>query len=195
VIDPYYHHGVDPRTPIEDAAGGFRFGRPVSRAGDEGNRPLTSGFARREGRMMKRSHLALAVAIAAGIGAMTLAGDDAPDKGKPTVKQLSTTDIAENVDGKKSKAATVEVTLEPGQAGTPHRHPGPVFGYVLGGEYEWAIDDNPAKTLKAGDTFYEPTGCLHRVSKNAGKTKTRVLAVLLVPQDTKELSIPEKPAK
>jgi len=33
------------------------------------------------------------------------------------------------------------------------------------------------------------------VSKNAGKTKARVLAVLLVPQDAKELSIPEKPAK
>jgi quercetin dioxygenase-like cupin family protein len=145
--------------------------------------------------MMKRSHLALAVAVAAGIGAMTLAEDDAPDKGKPTVKPLSTTDIAEKVDGKKSKAATVEVTLEPGQAGTPHRHPGPVFGYVLEGEYEWAIDDIPAKTLKAGDTFYEPTGCLHRVSRNAGKTKARVLAVLLVPQDAKGLSIPEKPSK
>jgi quercetin dioxygenase-like cupin family protein len=145
--------------------------------------------------MMKRSRLALAVAIAVGIGAMTLAGDDAPDKGKPAVKPLSTTDIAEKVDGKKSKATTVEVTLEPGQAGTPHRHPGPVFGYVLEGEYEWAIDDRPAKTLKAGDTFYEPTGCLHRVSKNAGKKKARVLAVLLVPHDAKELSIPEKPAK
>jgi hypothetical protein len=23
-------------------------------------------------------------------------------------------------------------------------------------------DDNPIRTLKAGDTFYEPTGCLHR---------------------------------
>jgi quercetin dioxygenase-like cupin family protein len=143
---------------------------------------------------MKRSKLALAVAIAAGIGAMTPAGDDAPHKGNPTVKTLSTRDIAELVDGKKSKAATVEVTLEPGQASKPHRHPGPVFGYVLEGEYEWAIDDTPAKTLKVGDTFYEPTGCLHRVSKNAGKTKTRVLAVLLLPQDAKELSILEKPA-
>ena len=144
---------------------------------------------------MKRPHLALAVAIALGIGAMTLAGDDPPDKGRPTVKPLSTNDIAEKVDGKKSKVSTVEVTLEPGQASTPHRHPGPVFGYVLEGEYEWAIDDNPAKTLKAGETFYEPTGCLHRVSRNAGKAKARVLAVLLVPQDAKELSVPEKPSK
>ena len=54
----------------------------------------------------------------------------------------------------------------PGEASAQHRHPGPVFGYVIEGEYEWAIDDNKAKVLKAGDTFYEPTGCLHRVSKN-----------------------------
>jgi quercetin dioxygenase-like cupin family protein len=86
----------------------------------------------------------------------------------------------------------VEVTLEPGQAGKPHRHAGPVIGYVLEGEYEWAIDDQPAKTLKAGDTFYEPTGCLHRVSKNpAAKGNTRVLAVVLHPRDARQITIPE----
>ena len=146
--------------------------------------------------MMRRSHLALAVAAAAGIGAMTLAGGDAPDKGRPTVKVVSTSDIAEKVDGKKAKAATVEVTLEPGQAGTPHRHPGPVFGYVLEGEYEWAIDDNPTRTLKVGDTFYEPTGCLHRVSRNPSKEgKTRILAVVLHPADVADVVIPLKNEK
>jgi quercetin dioxygenase-like cupin family protein len=134
----------------------------------------------------------LALLVVAGITGMTL-GDDAPDKGKPKVTTLSATDIAEQVEGKKVKATTVEVTLEPGQAGIPHRHPGPVFGYILEGEYEWAIDDQPVKKLKVGDTFYEPTMCLHRVSKNpSDKTKTRVLAVLLLPRDAKELSIPEK---
>jgi quercetin dioxygenase-like cupin family protein len=67
-----------------------------------------------------------------------------------------------------------------------------VFGYVLEGEYEWAIDDKPAKTLKAGNTFYEPTGCLHRVSKNpSDRNKARVLAVVLHPPDAKQLAIPE----
>jgi quercetin dioxygenase-like cupin family protein len=145
---------------------------------------------------MKRPHLVLTLALTAGLGTMTLAGDDAPDKGRPKVKTLSASDIVEKLDGKKAKATTVEVTLEPGQAGTPHRHPGPVFGYVIEGEYEWAIDDQPAKMLKAGDTFYEPTKCLHRVSRNPSKkTRTRVLAVLLHPQDVKDLVIPEKPAK
>src|SRR5438045_8130971 len=84
------------------------------------------------------------------------------------------------IDGKKAKATTVEVTLGPGEASAPHRHPGPAFGYVLEGKYEWAIDDKPAKVLKVGDTFYEPTGCLHRVSKNPSKEgRTRILAVVL----------------
>ena len=129
--------------------------------------------------------------LALVICGLALAAHDEPDKGKPKVTALSENDIAEKLDGKKAKATTVEVTLEPGQASMPHRHPGPVFGYVIEGEYEWAIDDRPAKTLKAGDTFYEPTGCLHRVSKNPGNTKTRVLAVLLHPQDSKQISTPE----
>jgi quercetin dioxygenase-like cupin family protein len=145
---------------------------------------------------MKKSHLSLALIIAAGIGAMTPAGDEPADKGKPTRKTLSERDIAEKLDGKKAKATTVELTLDPGQASAPHRHPGPVFGYVLEGEYEWAIDDQHAKTLKAGDTFYEPTGCLHRVSKNpSDKARARVLAVVLHPSDAKDIAIPEKPAK
>ena len=137
---------------------------------------------------MKRTFASLAVLVIAGLA---LAAHDEADKGKPKVTTLSQKDIAEKVDGRRARATTVEVTLEPGQASTPHRHPGPVFGYVLEGAYEWAIDDQPAKALNAGDTFYEPTGCLHRVSKNPGKTRTRVLAVVLHPHDATQISTPE----
>jgi quercetin dioxygenase-like cupin family protein len=140
---------------------------------------------------MVRTSFAILVGAFALAG-MTLARHDGHDKGKPRAKTLSAADIVEKIDGKKAKATTVEVTLEPGQASAPHRHPGPVFGYVLEGEYEWAIDDKPAKTLRAGDTFYEPTGCLHRVSKNpSDKNRTRVLAVVLHPHDAKQISTPE----
>jgi quercetin dioxygenase-like cupin family protein len=122
---------------------------------------------------------------------LTLAAHD--DHGTGKVKVLSQREIMEKLDGKKTKATMVEVVLQPGQSGAPHRHPGPVFGYVLEGEYEWAIDDNPAQTLKVGDTFYEPTSCLHRVSKNPGKKGiSRVLAVVLHPSDAKEIVLPEK---
>jgi quercetin dioxygenase-like cupin family protein len=106
-------------------------------------------------------------------------------------KVVSATDITEKFDGKELKATVVEVSLEPGQQSAPHRHPGPVFGYVLEGEYEHAINDDPPKVLKAGETFYEPGGCLHRVAKNPGEVKTRVLATIVHPRDAKSISTPE----
>jgi quercetin dioxygenase-like cupin family protein len=133
----------------------------------------------------------LTAGIVVGIGGMTLTADEGNHKSP--AKVIAEKEIAEKIDGKESKATTVEVTLEPGQSSPPHRHPGPVFGYVLAGEYEWAINDQPARRLQAGDTFYEPTMSLHRVSRNPSeKGKTRVLAVLLVPRDAKHISIPEK---
>ena len=80
-------------------------------------------------------------------------------KGQVKVTQLSQRDIIEKLDGKDASATVYEVTFEPGQKDTPHRHAGPVFGYVLEGEYEHAINDEPVKNYKAGDTFYEPSGC------------------------------------
>src|SRR4051812_20267333 len=136
------------------------------------------------------THRALIVAVGVVLGAvgMTAARHDEKREG---VKPLAVREIAEKLDGKEATATAVEVTLEPGQAGDSHRHPGPAFGYVLEGEYEWAIDDQPAKVLKAGETFYEPGGCLHRVSRNPGKVKMRMLAWVLHPRDAKDLVIPE----
>ena len=99
---------------------------------------------------MRRTLLALTI-VAGAVGGMSLANHGENGKG---VKTLSQNDITEKVDGKKSKATMVEVTLGPGESDAPHRHPGPGFGYVLEGEYEWAIDNNKAKILKVGDTFY-----------------------------------------
>jgi quercetin dioxygenase-like cupin family protein len=142
---------------------------------------------------MTRLTLVVAAGIVLAAGGLIAARHD---EKHDAVRTLAVRDIAEKVDGKKAKATTVEVTLGPGEASAPHRHPGPAFGYVLEGEYEWAIDDNPAKVLKVGDTFYEPTGCLHRVSKNPSKEgKTRILAVVLHPADVKDIVIPEKDKK
>ena len=139
---------------------------------------------------MRRSLLALALGAIA-VGGMALARHD--EQGKENVKVLSQKEITEKLDGNKAKATTVEVTLGPGESDAPHRHPGPGFGYILEGEYEWAIDDNPAKILKVGDTFYEPTGCLHGVGRNPSKkNKARFIAVVLHPEDAKDIVIPEK---
>ena len=141
---------------------------------------------------MRRTLLVIIMSALAA-GGMTPAQHGGHGKGGVQVKLLSQKDISEKLDGKKAKATMVEVTLAPGEGEAAHRHPGPAFGYVLEGEYEWAVDDNKPKILKAGDTFYEPTGCLHGVGRNPSKkNKARFIAIVLHPEDAKDIVIPEK---
>ena len=105
---------------------------------------------------------------------------------------LSAVDVGEELNGKQARATTQEVTFEPGAASAPHRHPGPVFGYVLEGELEFQAGDAPARRLRAGDTFYEPAMVLHAVARNpSDKVRTRVLAVIIHPRESKALVVPE----
>jgi quercetin dioxygenase-like cupin family protein len=141
-----------------------------------------------------RTFHALAVCVAIGVGGMTLAQHTGKDPVKVT--ELSQRDIIEKLDGKDAGATVVEVTFEPGEKDLSHRHAGPVFGYVLEGEYEHAINDEPVKTYKAGETFYEPSGAVHRVARNpSGKTRTRLLAVILHPRNDKNVTVAEKGKK
>ena len=137
---------------------------------------------------MSRSVLLLAAGFAVGAGMLKAAHHHEDGE---QVKVLSATEIGEKLDGKEATATIVEVTIEPGQSGLPHRHPGSAIGYVVEGEYELGIDDQPTKVITAGETFYEPAGCLHRVSRNPGDVKTRLIAVVLHPRDAKEIAVPE----
>ncbi|QDV33428.1 cupin domain-containing protein [Tautonia plasticadhaerens] len=137
---------------------------------------------------MARAALVLIVGILGVVGIAAARHDEDGE----SVRPVAAYDIAEMLDGKETTASVVEVTIEPGQAGLSHRHPGPGLGYVLEGEYEWAIDDQPAMILEAGETFYEPAGCLHRVSRNPGTVRTRLLAWVLHPRGVKDIAVPVK---
>ena len=141
-----------------------------------------------------RTCLLLTVLTALGVGGAILAQHvQHTGNGQAKVTQLSQRDIIEKLDGEAASETVVEVTFEPGQKDSPHHHTGPVFGYVLEGEYDHALDDEPVKKYKAGDTFYEPSGSVHLVARNPSKTaKTRLLAVILHPRDAKEVTVPEK---
>jgi quercetin dioxygenase-like cupin family protein len=139
--------------------------------------------------MMIRGLFVLAIILGLATGKATAAHGHEDGE---LVKIIAAQDIIEKLDGQDAKVTFVEVTIEPGKAGLAHRHPGPGFVYVLEGEYELGIDDQPTKIFKAGETFYEPTGCLHKVSRNPAKQgKTRLLAVVVHPRDAKEVAIPE----
>jgi quercetin dioxygenase-like cupin family protein len=145
---------------------------------------------------MNRTLLALFLGAAVGIGGMTLAEQHGHGSGKVKVKTVSERNVTEKLDGKDARVTVVEVTMEPGQGSPPHRHAGPVFGYVLEGHYEIGLNEEPTRTLQVGDTFYEPTGGLHRVSRNpSAKGTTRVLAVILHARDALQITVPEPPKK
>jgi quercetin dioxygenase-like cupin family protein len=123
---------------------------------------------------------------------LTLAHHDEKDGVK--VARFSQRDIVEKLNGMDAKVTVQEVAIEPGGQVVPHRPAGPVFGYVLEGEY--AINDDRVTTYKAGDTFYEPSGCVHRAARNPSKTATtRLLAVIRHPRDANEVTIPDKAKK
>ena len=77
--------------------------------------------------------------------------------------------------------AVVTVDFAPGAASPPHRHPGPVFGYVLEGTVEIGVDPLAPITYRAGDMWYEPPRHTHRVARNASSTApARILAFLIL---------------
>ncbi len=59
-----------------------------------------------------------------------------------------------NLDGWQMTAT--EITIPAGAPpGRKHRHPGFVIGYVLEGQYSFAVNDQAPKVVKAGEMFFE----------------------------------------
>lgn len=117
--------------------------------------------------------------------------DDKTVPPKVEVKILRSDKLTQPLNGRPAKSSLIEITIAPGAGSPPHRHPGPVVGYVLEGTYEFQVDDQPLRTLKPGDTFFEPTMALHRVSRNPDdKTRTRILVTMIHPADAKNLVLP-----
>jgi quercetin dioxygenase-like cupin family protein len=54
---------------------------------------------------------------------------------------------------------TVLVEIPPHDPGLPpHRHSGPVYGYMLEGEMIFELEGDAPKVVRPGDTFWEPGG-------------------------------------
>lgn len=113
------------------------------------------------------------------------------EKAKPKVREVLRQSLREKLDGQPARVTLVEVEYPPGGSSTPHRHPGPVVGYVLQGAIAFQIDDGPLRTYRQGETFYEPARALHKVSRNASQTEpARFLAYLLTGEDEEQLVLP-----
>jgi quercetin dioxygenase-like cupin family protein len=122
--------------------------------------------------------IAAVLSAAATWGAMHAAGAAFAQAPPPAgTVQLLTQPLA---DLPEREVRMVLLDRVPGDSSPPHRHPGHhTFGYVIEGTYELGIDGQPPRTLKAGDTFYEPPGVLHSVSRNAGNTEMKIVVFMV----------------
>jgi quercetin dioxygenase-like cupin family protein len=79
-------------------------------------------------------------------------------------------------------AMTQLVELPPADAGLdPHRHSGPVFGYVLEGKILFEVEGEAPREIVAGEAFWEPgSDVVHYQMRNLDATGwSRFLAVCI----------------
>jgi len=96
-----------------------------------------------------------------------------------------------NIPGKSLVAIVVDYA--PGGSSPAHKHAESafIFAYVLSGEIESQVNDGPRRVYRAGESWYEPPGSHHPVSRNASATEpAKLLAVFVVDSNDKPLTTP-----
>ncbi|MEV0186525.1 cupin domain-containing protein [Streptomyces sp. NPDC050625] len=82
----------------------------------------------------------------------------------------------------KAHVMTITIEVPPGDAGAPpHRHSGPVFGYVLEGELIFELEGEPERVVTAGQAFWEPGGDVihYQAANNSDEMPVRFVAVMV----------------
>jgi quercetin dioxygenase-like cupin family protein len=81
-----------------------------------------------------------------------------------------------------AEVMTATVEIPPGDPGTPpHRHSGPVFGYMIEGAIIFELEGEPERVIRAGEAFWEPGGdVIHYQAGNASTEEwSRFVVVML----------------
>ncbi|MGW5363263.1 cupin domain-containing protein [Actinopolymorpha pittospori] len=89
-----------------------------------------------------------------------------------------------------SHVMTGTVELPPGDPGSPpHRHSGPVFGYMLEGEMIFELEGEPERVIRAGEAFWEPGGDVihYQAANNLPDRTSKFLAVMVCAPDQEML--------
>lgn len=134
--------------------------------------------------MIKRFILGAAFAAFALATAAPAFAHDTGEKVTPNFEQA-----IPNIPGKSLTALVVDYA--PGAASVPHIHTktGFVYAYVIAGEIESKVNDEPARIYKAGESWSEPPGATHSISRNVSKTKpAKLLAVFVADTGDTELT-------
>ena len=132
---------------------------------------------------------ALIGAVSAAIStAAPASAHDVGDKVTPNFQQA-----IPNIPGKSLIAVVVD--YPPSRASVPHTHAKSsfIYAYVISGSIESKVNDGPTRIYTAGESWSEPPGASHPISRNTSKTAlAKLLAVFVVDTDEKALTTPVK---
>lgn len=103
------------------------------------------------------------------------------------VAMLFKQDLADMA-GKAGQILTVE--FAPGEVSAPHRHNAHTFVYVLEGSVVMQVQGGEAKTLMAGQIFYENPDDIHTVANNASDTEPAKILVFFIKDSDAPASMP-----
>jgi quercetin dioxygenase-like cupin family protein len=129
---------------------------------------------------------AASAAIAIAIAAPAFAHDHVGGKITPNFAQA-----IPNIPGKSLIAVVVD--YPPGGASAPHTHAKSsfIYVYVISRSIESKVNDGATRVYTAGESWSEPPGASHSISRNVSKTEpAKLLAVFVVDTDDKELTTP-----
>jgi quercetin dioxygenase-like cupin family protein len=130
-------------------------------------------------------------AASAAIAIATAAPSSAHDAGDKVTTNFQ--QPIPNIPGKSLIAVVVDYA--PGGASPPHTHAKSsfIYAYVISGSIESKVNDGTTRVYKAGESWSEPPGASHPISRNASKTEpAKLLAVFVVDTDDKALTTPAK---
>jgi quercetin dioxygenase-like cupin family protein len=85
----------------------------------------------------------------------------------------------------------VAVDYPPGGASAPHIHAKSsfIYAYVISGRIESKVNDSTTQVYKADESWSEPPGASHPISRNAGMTEPAKLLAVVVDANDKPLTI------
>jgi quercetin dioxygenase-like cupin family protein len=98
-----------------------------------------------------------------------------------------------NIPGKSLVA--LEVEYAPGAASPAHTHAKSsfIYAYVISGAIESKVNDGETRVYRAGESWSEPPGATHSISRNASTTEpAKLLAIFVLDTNDAPLTTPIK---
>jgi quercetin dioxygenase-like cupin family protein len=105
----------------------------------------------------------------------------APAAAAEPLLKTRTTVLGQAIDypaGDPAQVTSLIVTLEPGEETGWHKHPVPLYAYLLSGQITVDYGEQGSKTYRPGEAFMEAVESWHN-GHNAGPEPARILVVVM----------------